>query len=112
MALLGGRHPLGPAASRPATPGDPMKDAPPPGPGSPLGQPLRRREDRRLLTGEGRFLDDVPSPPGCLHAVFLRSPHAHARIGAIDAAGARALPGVAAVLTGRDLGALAAPLRM
>ncbi|MDO9711613.1 xanthine dehydrogenase family protein molybdopterin-binding subunit [Paracraurococcus lichenis] len=93
-----------------------MTDAPPlpppPEAGSPLGRPLRRREDRRLLTGEGRFTEDIASPPGCLHAVFLRSPHAHAGIGAIDAAAARALPGVAAVLTGRDLAALVAPLRM
>jgi carbon-monoxide dehydrogenase large subunit len=81
-------------------------------PGSMLGQPLRRREDRRLLTGEGCFGDDIPTPPGCLHAVFVRSPYAHARIGAIDTAAALAVPGVAAVLTGQDLGRLVAPLRM
>jgi carbon-monoxide dehydrogenase large subunit len=85
---------------------------PPPDAGSPLGRPLRRREDRRLLTGRGRFIDDIAAPPGCLHAVFVRSPHPHARIGAIDATAALALPGVVAVLTGRDLGALVTPLRM
>lgn len=78
----------------------------------PLGAPLRRREDRRLLTGTGRFLDDLPDPPGTLHAVFIRSPHAHARIAGISTAEAVAAPGVAAVLTGADLARLVAPLRM
>ena len=85
---------------------------PPPPPGGPLGQSRRRREDARLLTGHGVFLDDIASPPGCLHAVFIRSPHAHARIDGIESAAARALPGVVAVLTGHDLGPLVAPLRM
>lgn len=85
---------------------------PPPDPGGPLGRALRRREDRRLLMGQGRFLDDIATLPGCLHAVFVRSPHPHARIGAIDSDAARAMPGVVAVLTGRELGALVAPLRM
>ncbi len=89
-----------------------MSVPPPPEPGGPLGKALRRREDRRLLLGQGRFLDDIAAPPGCLHAVFLRSPYPHARIGAIDAAAARAVPGVVAVLTGRELNALVAPLRM
>jgi carbon-monoxide dehydrogenase large subunit len=73
---------------------------------------VARREDRRLLMGQGRFLDDIAAPPGCLHAVFVRSPHPHARIDAIDSAAACALPGVVAVLTGRDLADLVAPLRM
>jgi carbon-monoxide dehydrogenase large subunit len=77
-----------------------------------LGQRLRRREDARLLTGEGCFLDDIASPPGCLHAVFIRSPHAHARILGIDTAAALALPGVVAVLTGEALARHVAPLRM
>jgi carbon-monoxide dehydrogenase large subunit len=85
---------------------------PPPAAGGLLGRALRRREDRRLLIGRGRFLDDIAPPPGCLHAVFIRSPHPHAHIAAIETAAARAAPGVAAVLTGRDLGALVAPLRM
>lgn len=76
-----------------------------------MGRPLRRREDLRLLRGEGRFLDDIAPPLGCLHAVFVRSPHAHAGIGAIDAAEALAQPGVVAVLTGTDLAPLVAPLR-
>lgn len=67
-----------------------------------VGRPLPRREDRRLLTGSGRFLDDI-AIPGALHATFVRSPHAHARIVSIDAAGARAMPGVVAVVTGRDV---------
>ena len=89
-----------------------MTVPPPPEPGGPLGKALRRREDRRLLMGQGRFLDDITAPPGCLHAVFVRSPHPHARIIAIDAADARAAPGVVAVLTGAELGALVTPLRM
>jgi carbon-monoxide dehydrogenase large subunit len=89
-----------------------IEPPPPPETGGPLGQPLRRREDRRLLTGQGRFLDDIAAPPLCLHAVFVRSPHPHARVGGIDSTEARAVPGVVAVLTGRELGALVTPLRM
>jgi carbon-monoxide dehydrogenase large subunit len=85
---------------------------PPPEPGGPLGRPLRRREDRRLVTGQGCFLDDIADPPRCLHAIFVRCPHPHARIGAVDARAALALPGVVAVLTGAELGRLVAPLRM
>lgn len=69
-----------------------------------LGQPLRRLEDPRLLTGGGRFAADRV-PPSTLHAVFLRSPHAHARVAAIDVAAARALPGVAAVYAAADTSA-------
>ncbi len=67
-----------------------------------IGQPVRRVEDRRLLTGAGCFSDDV-NLPGQAYAAVVRSPHAHARIRAIDAGAARALPGVLAVLTGVDL---------
>lgn len=67
-----------------------------------VGAPLRRREDRRLLTGGSRFLDDIRLP-GMVHAAIVRSPHAHARIKRIDAAAAKAMPGVAAVLTAQDL---------
>jgi carbon-monoxide dehydrogenase large subunit len=67
-----------------------------------IGRPVRRLEDARLLTGQGRFTDDL-ALPGQLHCAFVRSPHAHARIGRIDTAGARAMPGVAAVFTGQDL---------
>ena len=67
-----------------------------------IGRPFRRKEDRRLLTGRGRFSDDV-NLPGQAYAAMARSPHAHARIAAIDAAAALAVPGVLAVLTGADL---------
>ena len=67
-----------------------------------FGASVKRREDPRFLRGEGRFIDDV-IVPGLLHAAFLRSPHAHARIVAIDAAAAAAAPGVVRVLTFRDL---------
>lgn len=66
-----------------------------------LGAPLRRLEDPRLLTGGGRYAADH-LPEGALHAVFLRSPHAHARILGVDAAAARAMPGVAAVITAAE----------
>jgi carbon-monoxide dehydrogenase large subunit len=66
-----------------------------------IGQPVRRKEDLRLVTGRGEFSDDL-NAPGQVHAVVLRSPHAHARIGKIDAGAARRAPGVLAVLTGRD----------
>ena len=67
-----------------------------------IGKPLRRKEDLRLLTGAGRYSDDV-SLPGQAYAVLVRSPHAHARIVSIDSAAARAMPGVLAVLTGADV---------
>ena len=63
-----------------------------------IGKSLRRVEDDRLLRGQGRYLADL-NPPGTLAAMFVRSPHAHARIVSIDAAAARALPGVVAVIT-------------
>jgi carbon-monoxide dehydrogenase large subunit len=69
-----------------------------------FGKPLKRQEDPRLLTGGGRFSDDFHLP-GQAHACFVRSPHAHARIRAIDAAAALAMPGVVSVLTGRDAAA-------
>ena len=68
-----------------------------------FGAPIRRNEDRRLLTGKALFVDDVELPR-LRHAAFLRSPHAHARIRAIDTAAARARPGVVAVYTAEDLG--------
>jgi carbon-monoxide dehydrogenase large subunit len=71
-----------------------------------IGQPVRRSEDPRLLRGQGRYVDDL-APREALHAVFVRSPHAHARIAAIDTTEARALPGVVAVVTGADLRAAA-----
>ena len=67
-----------------------------------IGQAITRREDDRLLTGQGRFVDDL-GEPGDLHLVFVRSPHAHARVGSIDAAEARAVRGVIDLFTGADL---------
>jgi carbon-monoxide dehydrogenase large subunit len=69
-----------------------------------VGQPIRRKEDRRLLTGNGHFTDDIAVPHQA-YAVILRSPHAHARIRTIDTRAAKALPGVLAVLTGADYAA-------
>ncbi len=67
-----------------------------------VGRPMKRIEDPRLLKGIGTFVDDVRLP-GLLHAAILRSPHAHARIVSIDTTAAKAVPGVVAVLTGRDV---------
>ncbi len=73
------------------------------------GMRIKRLEDPRLLTGRGRYLDDL-GLPRMLFASFARSPHAHARIVRVDAAAARALPGVVAVVTADDLRAVAKPL--
>src|SRR6266478_5746346 len=67
-----------------------------------FGAAVKRREDPRFLRGEGRFIDDV-IVPGLLHAAFLRSPHAHARIVRIDTAAAAAAPGVVRVFTFKEL---------
>jgi carbon-monoxide dehydrogenase large subunit len=69
-----------------------------------FGQPVRRQEDARLLVGSGCYSDDVNLPDQA-YACFVRSPHAHARIGRIDTAAALATPGVIAVLTGQDAAA-------
>ncbi|MCW5678858.1 MAG: xanthine dehydrogenase family protein molybdopterin-binding subunit [Xanthobacteraceae bacterium] len=74
-----------------------------------VGQPLPRREDARLTAGAGTFTDDIRMP-GILHAAFLRSPHAHARIVKINAEKARALKGVHAVITGEDVERLTKPI--
>jgi carbon-monoxide dehydrogenase large subunit len=66
-----------------------------------IGQPVRRKEDFRLLKGRGRYGDDV-TLPGMAHAVFVRSAHAHARIVSIDKRAALVAPGVLAVVTGAD----------
>ncbi|MGQ0547110.1 MAG: xanthine dehydrogenase family protein molybdopterin-binding subunit [Betaproteobacteria bacterium] len=68
-----------------------------------VGRPRRRVEDDALLTGAGCFVGDR-APAGCLHLAFIRSPHARARIAALNADAALAMPGVARVLTARDLG--------
>ena len=74
------------------------------------GQSIERVEDGPLLTGRGRFIDDLGIRPGTLHAAILRSPHAHAKIRAIDAAAARTAPGVAAIIIGAEVTALSASL--
>ncbi len=74
-----------------------------------IGAEVRRREDPRLLRGRGMYVDDVKLP-GLLHAAVLRSPHAHARLGAIRAEAALRQPGVVAVFTFQDLKAGMKPL--
>lgn len=68
-----------------------------------VGQRIKRNEDPRLLTGQALFVDDVELP-GMLHAAFLRSDYAHARIKSIDVSAARSRPGVVAVYTAQDMG--------
>ena len=67
-----------------------------------IGQSVPRPQTARLLAGRGVFTDDVKLPR-MLHVAFVRSPHAHARIVSIDAAEARAVLGVAAVVTGKEM---------
>jgi aerobic carbon-monoxide dehydrogenase large subunit len=74
-----------------------------------FGAAVKRREDPRLLRGEGRYVDDIKLP-GLLHAAFVRSAHAHARLRAVRTAAARGLPGVAAVFTFEDLAPWMKPL--
>ena len=69
---------------------------------SPIGQSIKRREDERFLTGSGQYTDDVILPRQT-YGYFLRSPHAHARIGSIDTSDAMKMPGVVAIFTGRDI---------
>jgi len=66
-----------------------------------VGKPLRRREDVRFLRGNGRFVDDV-APPGTAWCAFVRSPHAHARIGKLSTEVAAGMPGVLLALTAED----------
>jgi len=75
-----------------------------------VGRSIPRFEDAALLTGRGRYVDDLGVPPGTFEAAILRSPHAHAEIEAIDCAAARAADGVAAVITGADVKALTSSL--
>src|SRR4029077_598432 len=69
-----------------------------------FGKPILRKEDARLLSGGGCYSDDV-NVPGQAYACFVRSPHAHARVGRVDVAAALATQGVIAVLTGADAAA-------
>ena len=70
--------------------------------GSVIGTAVKRREDPALITGQGKYTDDL-SLPGMVHAIIVRSPHAHARIRRVDASKARAVPGVLAVYTAQDV---------
>src|SRR5689334_10145031 len=72
------------------------------------GASVKRSEDPRILAGAGRYVDDIKLP-GMLHAAFVRSPMAHARVLSVDASAARALPGVVAVLTGTELETMTVP---
>ena len=74
-----------------------------------LGARIKRREDPRLITGTATYVDDVV-PPGLLHVAIVRSPHAHARIAAIDVKKASAAAGVVAIWTGEDVAARCGPL--
>src|SRR5512140_3354801 len=67
-----------------------------------IGAAVRRKEDLRFITGKGQYTDDVVRP-GETRAVFLRSPHAHAKIKKIDSSAAANMPGVVAILTGAEL---------
>src|SRR5712691_10553415 len=73
------------------------------------GTSIQRVEDARVLTGRGRYVDDV-TLPGMLHAAFVRSPYPHAQVTGIDVSAARALPGVIAVLTGAEMAQLSNPM--
>jgi len=79
--------------------------------GRAIGAPLLRREDYRFVTGQGRYLDDI-AVPGCLHAHFVRSPHAHARIRSIDLEAAQKAEGVVAIVGGRELAQWTTPSRL
>src|SRR5688572_26117693 len=74
-----------------------------------FGASVSRREDPRLLRGQGRYVDDIKLP-GMLHATIVRSPHAHARLHAIRIEAAQALPGVAGVFRFSDLAAWMKPM--
>src|SRR5437870_6382980 len=69
-----------------------------------LGHSVRRKEDPRFIRGKGNYIDDVKLP-GMLYMDIVRSPYAHAEIKSIDASAALALPGVLAVITGKELAA-------
>ncbi|MDB5593064.1 MAG: molybdopterin-binding domain of aldehyde dehydrogenase family protein [Hyphomicrobiales bacterium] len=74
------------------------------------GQSLPRVEDAALLSGRGRFVDDLGVRPGTLHAAILRSSHAHADVLGIETKAAAALPGIVAIITGKDVAALTTPM--
>src|SRR3981189_2686882 len=67
-----------------------------------IGASVVRKEDRRFITGKGRYVDDVKMV-GLTHAHFIRSPHAHAKVKGIDSSAAMKMPGVVGVLTGQQI---------
>src|SRR5947208_636150 len=67
-----------------------------------VGRPVARKEDAKLLTGQGRFVEDLTAP-GMVFAYLVRSPYAHARITGVDVSGALAAEGVVAAFSGADL---------
>ncbi len=73
-----------------------------------IGQPIKRREDNRFLTGKGKYTDDIVLP-GMTHVAFVRSPYAHAKILSIDTSAAAEAAGVVAVFTGKDCGQYSVP---
>ena len=73
-----------------------------------FGKPVRRDADKRFVKGEGSYADDLPLD--CVYAGFVRSPHAHARLGRIDTSKAEAMTGVLAVMTGPEVAALTQPV--
>src|SRR5438876_3578795 len=75
-----------------------------------VGSPLKRPDDPRILTGRGHYVDDIVLPR-MVHAVFVRSVHAHARITRLELGAARKSSGVVAVLIGTDVAKLCAPYR-
>src|SRR5947209_20140402 len=75
-----------------------------------VGAPLKRPDDPRLLTGRGRYVDDI-TLPRMVHVAFVRSPHAHAAITRIDVSAAAKSPGVVGVLTGVEAARLCRPYR-
>ncbi|PYN02854.1 MAG: carbon monoxide dehydrogenase [Candidatus Rokuibacteriota bacterium] len=75
-----------------------------------VGAPLKRLDDPRLLTGRGRYVDDI-TLPRMVHVAFVRSPHAHATVECVDVDAARRSPGVVAILTGADTARLCKPYR-
>lgn len=74
----------------------------PPGPTQVIGKSVSRQEDRRILTGQGHYVDDI-RVPGALYARFVRSPIAHGRLLSVDTQAAKSSPGVHGVFTGTDL---------
>ena len=72
-----------------------------------IGAAVERKEDERLLTGRGRYMDDLEPVAGLRHAAILRSPHPHARIRGINSVAAKRLPRVVGIVTGAEIGAVA-----